>query len=44
LVALELHLDPFFLEVGQQIIPINLALLLLKGVDDDVDEEVCNEQ
>jgi hypothetical protein len=44
IVTLNLQLDPLFLEVGQQMVLINLLLFLVKRVDDYFDEQVRNEE
>jgi len=44
LVALEIHLDPLFLKVSEQEVPIDLALLSVESVDDNFDEQVGDEQ
>lgn len=44
MVDLELDLDPFLLEGCQHKIVVDLALLLLIGVNDNVDEQVGDEK
>lgn len=43
-ITLYLKLNPLFLEVGEGIIPIELPLLRVEGVDDHLNEQVCDEK
>ena len=43
-IAFKLELDVFFLESSQLVILIDGSLLFVKGVDHNLDEQVCNEK